>query len=78
MTASLSSRNCLVCSCRLWCDWPVLFEEGGATVTVTSDQFAEMLETFLHPKLDNVDTEDVWFQQRTGPQLTQHNVRSEC
>jgi len=37
---------------------PYFFEEGGATVTVTSDRYVEMLETFLRPKLD-----DVWFQQ---------------
>jgi len=42
---------------------PYFFEEGGATVTVTSDRYVEMLETFLRPKLDDVDTEDVWFQQ---------------
>jgi len=42
---------------------PYFFEEGGATVTVTSDQYIETLETFLRPKLDDVDTEDVWFQQ---------------
>jgi len=54
----------------VWCavaDFGVIgqyfFEEGGAIVTVTSDWYAEMLETFLHPKLDDVDTEDVWFQQ---------------
>jgi len=42
---------------------PYFFEEDGATVTVTSDRYVEMLETFLRPKLDDVDTEDVWFQQ---------------
>ena len=42
---------------------PYIFEEGGATVTVTSGRYVEMLETFLCPKLDDVDTEDVWFQQ---------------
>jgi len=42
---------------------PYFFEEGGATVTVTSDQYVEMLETYLHPRLDDMDTEDVWFQQ---------------
>jgi len=42
---------------------PYFFEEGGAKVTVTSDWYIEMLETFLCPKLDDVDTEDVWFQQ---------------
>jgi hypothetical protein len=39
------------------------FEEGSATVTVTADQFVEILEAFLHPKLEDVDTEHVWFQQ---------------
>jgi len=42
---------------------PYFFEEGGATVTVTSDRYVEMLETFLCPKLEDVDIEDVWFQQ---------------
>jgi hypothetical protein len=53
---------------------PYFFEEGGATVTVTTDRYVEMLETFLRPKLDDVDAEHVWFN-RTGPQLTQHDVR---
>jgi hypothetical protein len=38
---------------------PYFFEEGGATVTVTANRYVEMLETFLHPKLDDVDTERV-------------------
>jgi hypothetical protein len=42
---------------------PYFFEEGGATVTVTADWYIEKLETFLRPKLDDVDTEHVWFQQ---------------
>jgi len=41
---------------------PYFFEEGVATVTVTSDWYVELLETFLRPKLDDVD-KDVWFQQ---------------
>ena len=42
---------------------PYFFEEGGATVTVTADRYVQMLETFLRPKLDDVDAEHVWFQQ---------------
>jgi hypothetical protein len=42
---------------------PYFFEVGGATVTLTADRYVEMLETFLRPKLDDVDTEHVWFQQ---------------
>jgi hypothetical protein len=30
---------------------------------VTADRYVEMLETFLRPKLDDADTEHVWFQQ---------------
>jgi hypothetical protein len=42
---------------------PYFFEEGGAKVSVTVHRYVEMLETFLRPKLDDVDTEHVWFQQ---------------
>jgi transposase len=51
---------------------PYYFEEGGATATVTADWYAEMLETFLWPKLDDVDTEHVWFQQ---DRATAHTAR---
>uniref|UniRef100_A0A8D2J2S7 Transposase n=1 Tax=Varanus komodoensis TaxID=61221 RepID=A0A8D2J2S7_VARKO len=51
---------------------PYFFEEGGATVTVTSERYIEMLETFLRPKLDDVDTEHVWFQQ---DRATDHTAR---
>ena len=52
--------------------WAVLgcgyfFKEEGATVTVTSDCYCEMLERFLRPKvaqlLANYEPDDVWFQQ---------------
>ena len=42
---------------------PYFFEEGGATVTVTANRYVEILETFLRPKLEDVDTEHAWFQQ---------------
>jgi hypothetical protein len=54
----------------VWCavaDFGVIglyfFEEGSTTVTVTADRYVEMLETFLHPKMGDVGTEHVWFQQ---------------
>ena len=31
---------------------PYFFEEGGITVTVTSDRYIEMLEKFLRPQLE--------------------------
>ena len=42
---------------------PYIFQEGGATVTVSADRYVAMLDTFLRPKLDDDDTERVWFQQ---------------
>ena len=46
---------------------PYFFEEEGATVTVTSDRYCEMLERFLRPKvaqlLADYEPDDVWFQQ---------------
>jgi hypothetical protein len=47
---------------------PYFFEE----VIVTADRYVEMLETFLRPKLDNVDTEHLWFQQ---DRATAHTAR---
>ena len=59
---------------NVWCAmgsfgvWgPYFFEEEGATVTVTSDRYCEMLERFLRPKvaqlLADYEPDDVWFQQ---------------
>ena len=46
---------------------PYFFEEGGATVTVTSDRYCEMLERFLRPKVAQLladhEPDGVWFQQ---------------
>lgn len=42
---------------------PYFFEAEGITVTVNSDRYVHMLETFLRPKLEEIDAEDVWFQQ---------------
>jgi len=42
---------------------PYFFEEGGITVTVTSDCYIEMLENFLRPLLEEMDVVDAWFQQ---------------
>ena len=58
----------------VWCTmgsfgvWgPYFFEEEGATVTVTSERYCEMLERFLRPKvaqlLADYEPDDVWFQQ---------------
>ena len=43
---------------------PYCFEEGGETVTVTSNRYCVMLENFLRPRLEEFDdSEDFWFQQ---------------
>ena len=49
---------------RLGVVGPYFFEEGGETVTVTSNRYCEMLENFLWPRLEEFDdSEDFWFQQ---------------
>ena len=46
------------------CSGTLLFEEGGETVTVASNQYCEMLENFLRPRLKEFDdSEDFWFLQ---------------
>ena len=56
---------CAMGSFGVW--GPYFFEEKGATVTVTSDRYCEMLERFLRPKvaqlLADYEADDVWFQQ---------------
>jgi len=42
---------------------PYFFEEGGETMTVTSNRYCEMFENFLWPRLEEFDdSEDFWFQ----------------
>ena len=49
---------------RLGVVGPFFFEEGGETVTVTSNRYCEMLENFLRSRMDEFDgSEDFWFQQ---------------
>ena len=56
---------CAMGSFGVW--GPYFFEEEGATVTVTSDRYYEMIERFLRPKvaqlLADYEPDDVWFQQ---------------
>ena len=46
---------------------PYFFEEENVTVTVTSQRYVSMLETFLQPELEELaeehDSGDIWFQQ---------------
>ena len=43
---------------------PYFFEENNVTVTVNSNRYCDMLETFLRPKLNMPhDMDNVWFQQ---------------
>ena len=49
---------------RLGVVGPYFFQEGGETMTVTSNWYCEMLENFLRPRLEEFDgSEDFWFQQ---------------
>jgi len=51
------------------------FEEEGATVTVTSERYFEMLRNFLRPQLRSlrVNMEEMWFQQNGA---TDHTARA--
>lgn len=50
---------------------PYFFEENGQTVTVTSARYAEMLQTFFLPQIQE-EVEDYWFQQDGA---TSHTAR---
>ena len=53
---------CAVAEFGIW--GPYFFEDNNVTVTVNSDRYCEMLETFLRPKLNMLnDMDNVWFQQ---------------
>ena len=54
---------------------PYFFEEEGATVTVTSKRYVEMLRNFLRPQLQSlrVNREEMWFQQDGA---TAHTARA--
>ena len=53
---------CAVAEFGIW--GPYFFEENNVTVTVNSNRYCDMLETFLRPKLNMLhDMDNVWFQQ---------------
>ena len=58
---------------RLGVAGPHFVEEGGETVTVTSNGYCETLENFLRPGFEEFDgSEDFWFQQEGA---TAHTAR---
>ncbi|GBN18070.1 hypothetical protein AVEN_255033-1 [Araneus ventricosus] len=50
-------------SLRFWGHRPILFEENGKAVTVTSARYAYMLRNFLQSKLYEHGNLAVWFPQ---------------
>lgn len=50
---------------------PYFFEENGATVTVTAQRYAEMLQMFFFPAIHN-ELREYWFQQNGA---TSHTAR---
>lgn len=42
---------------------PYFFEENGRTVSVTSDRYVTMIQQFFLPALQEMDLDNVWFQQ---------------
>ncbi|XP_039282917.1 uncharacterized protein LOC120351044 [Nilaparvata lugens] len=55
---------------------PYFFEDDNITITVTSERYVTMLQTFLQPKLEELaeeqDLGEIWFQQDGA---TAHTVR---
>ena len=50
-------------SCRR-CDWAVFFvHENDRHVTVNGERYRAMLEDYLWPELDELNINDMWFQQ---------------
>lgn len=60
---------------RLGIIGPYFFEENGVTVTVTSERYIHMVNTFFIPELQRrgVDIQNVWFQQDGA---TAHTARA--
>ena len=62
--------------CGLWANGiigPYFFENAdGATVTVNSGRYRNMLREFLWPKLNEMDVNQLWFQQ---DRATSHTSR---
>ena len=59
---SVAYFSCVLVEFGIW--GPYFFEENNVTVTVNSDRYCEMLETFLRAKLNMFhDMDNVWFQQ---------------
>lgn len=42
---------------------PYFFEENGVTVTVNAQRYSHMINTFLSPRLNAMQIDQVWFQQ---------------
>jgi len=56
---------------------PYFFEEGGVTVTMTSNRYCEMLKNFLRPKIEEYENRDAfWFQQDGATAHTARYSRS--
>lgn len=63
-----SPRVTVWCAISKFFVWgPYFFEEDGLTVTVNSDRYCHMIETFLRPKLNQFvedhEEAEIWFQQ---------------
>jgi len=55
----------------VWCGFwsggiirPYFFQnEAGVAITVNSERYRSMISNFLWPKMDDMDTDNMWFQQ---------------
>lgn len=54
---------------------PYFFEENDETVTINSERYIHMLETFLRPELRRLGQNQVWFQQDGATAHTARQTR---
>ena len=54
----------MVCNSRIWQLGLYFFKEDNVAVTINSERYCVLLDTFLRPRLDELDNRNnVWFQQ---------------
>jgi len=52
---------------------PYFFQnEAGVAITVNGERYRSMISNFLWPKMDDMDTDNIWFQQDGATCHTPH------
>ncbi|GFU46119.1 putative transposable element [Trichonephila clavipes] len=57
--------------CALWAGGILLQNDEGHNVTVNGDRYTAMITNFFIPELNNLDVQELWFQQDLAQHVTQ-------